>query len=257
MAIQNAARFVATARCTNMTTVRLAALSLVLGTMLTGMAGAAEPTHPATLTVTGTGTITRAPDRATISFSIQTTDANSVAATSANAAIASAIGAKMAALGLSASATVTSSYGLSYNPRPTKPDPSNDQRYGYTVSRTIDVTTDAIERAGPIVDAGVAAGATNVNGVSFMLRDPQAAQRAAQAAALADAVAQARALATEAGVRLVRIRSLAPGGAGGVGRPMPMMRMALAAAPVPTTIDPGSLSVSAEVTVQYEIAPAP
>jgi uncharacterized protein YggE len=163
----------------------------------------------------------------------------------------------MAALGLPASATVTSSYGLSYVPRPTKPDPSNDQRYGYTVSRAIDVSTDAIDRAGPIVDAGVAAGATNVNGVSFMLRDPQASQRAAQAAALADAVAQARALATEAGVRLVRILNLSPGGGGGGVRPMPMMRMALAAPPVPTTIDPGSLSVSAEVTVQYEIAPAP
>jgi len=154
-----------------------------------------------------------------------------------------------------AAAVATTSYGLSYFPRPTKPDPANDQRYGYTVDRTIEVTVDAVERAGAVVDAGVTAGATNVNGVSFVLRDPHAAQRAAQSAAFDDAVQQARALAAAAGVRLVRILAIAPAGGGGI-RPMPMARMALAAAPVPTTIAPGDLTVQAQVTVEYEIAAA-
>jgi uncharacterized protein YggE len=150
----------------------------------------------------------------------------------------------------------TSGYGLNYNPRPSKPDPASDQRYGYTVTRSIDVTVDAVDRAGAVVDAGVAAGATGVNGVSFVLRDPHGAQRAAQGAALDDAVQQARALAAAAGVRLVRILSIAPGAAAvPAPRLMRMAPMAMTAA-VPTTIDPGNLTVEAQVTLQYEIAPA-
>jgi uncharacterized protein YggE len=241
-----------------MKTIRRVALSAIaLTALLSGVAGAAGLPPTATLTVTGEGTVTPAPDRVTVSFQVQTTDPASAKAASENAAIANAIGAQMTKLGLPAAAVTTAGYGLNFVPRPSRPDPSSDQRYGYTVYRTINVTVDGVDRAGAIVDAGVAGGATNVNGVSFLLRDPQAAQRAAQTAALADAVAQARALAAAAGVRLVRILAIAPSGGGGDVRPMPMARMALAAAPPPTTIDPGNLTVQAGVTVRYEIAPAP
>jgi uncharacterized protein YggE len=219
-----------------------------------GTARAAEFPPRATLTVTGDGTVTRAPDRAVVSFAVQTNDADSGAATSANAAIAIALTARMLRLGLSVAAVTTSGYGLDYTPRPSKPDPANDQRYGYTVTRSIDVTVDAIDRAGAVVDAGVAAGATNVNGVAFELRDPHAARLAAQSAALADATAQARSLAAAAGVRLVRIISIAPGG-DAVAPRLRMAPMALKLAAVPTTIDPGNLTVTAQVTLRYEIAP--
>lgn len=214
--------------------------------------------RPATLTVTGTASVSRAPDRAIVSFAIQTTDADSGKATSANAAIANALTAKLTQLGLPAADVVTAGYGLDYAPRPTKPDPASDQRYGYTVTRTIDATVDAIDRAGAVIDAGVSAGATGINGVSFVLRDAHAAQRSAQAAALADAVAQARSLASAAGMRLVRIVSIAPGGGDAVApRMMRMPVMAMAASSVPTTITPGNLTVDAQVTVNYEIAPSP
>ena len=259
-AIQNGARNVGRPRCVGMKTLRLAAfVSLAMCAGLAGTAAAATTPRPATLTVTGDATITRPPDRATVSFSIQTTDADSAKATSANAAIANALHAKMAQLGLAADAVATSGYGLTYEPRPAKPDPAGNQRYGYTVTRTVDVTVDAIDRAGAVVDAGVTAGAGNINGVSFVLRDPHAAQRAAQVAALGDAVAQARSLAAAAGVRLVRLLSIAPGGDGG--GPVRLMRMApmamTAGAPVPTTIDPGNLTITAQVELRYEIAPSP
>ncbi len=230
-------------------------LTLALVALFASTATAAETARTPTLTVSGAGTVTPAPDRAVVSFDLQTMASDSAKATSANAAIANALTAKMVQLGFPASAVATSGYGLTYQPRPSRPDPANDQRYGYTVSRTMNVTIDNIERAGAVVDAGVAAGATNVNGVNFMLRDPLAAERAAQAAALTDAVVQARALAAGAGVRLVRILSIAPSADAGV-RPVPLMRMALAAAPPPTTIAPGNLNVAANVTLQYEIAPA-
>jgi uncharacterized protein YggE len=171
-----------------MKTIRRVALSAIaLTALLSGAAVAADLPPTATLTVTGEGTATPAPDRAMVSFQVQTTDPASAKATSENAAIANAIGAQMMKLGLPPAAVTTAGYGLNYVPRPSRPDPASDQRYGYTVSRTIDVTVDGVDRAGAIVDAGVAGGATNVNGVSFMLRDPQAAQRAAQTAAMARA----------------------------------------------------------------------
>jgi uncharacterized protein YggE len=212
--------------------------------------------HPAVLTVTGEAGITRAPDRATVSLRIETTNDQAAAATSANAAIANDVVKHLAPLHIAPAAIATSGYGLSYNPRPPKPDPASTQRYGYTVERTIVVTVDDVNATGAVVDAAVAAGVTNVNGIAFALRDRHAALRSAQSAAFADAVAQARNLAAAAKMRLVRILAISPSGDAAPG---PLLRggprLMLAAASVPTTIDPGSLTVEATVAVRYEIAP--
>jgi uncharacterized protein YggE len=233
--------------------VALAALAIVAGSGATANAQTSGGRHVATLTVTGDGSVTRAPDRATVSFRIETTNDVAAAATSANAAIANTLTARLAPLHIPASAISTTGYGLNFNPRPPKPDPASTQRYGYTVERTIDVVVDSVDASGAVVDAGVAAGVTNVNGISFSLRDRHAAERAAQTAALADAVAQARNLAAAAHVRIVRILAISPSGSSG-GGPRPSPRLMMAAA-VPTTIDPGNLTVQATVAVRYEIAP--
>jgi hypothetical protein len=234
----------------------LAALAILVGSGAAANAQSTKRPSTAVLTVIGTGSVTRAPDRATVSFRIETTNDVAAAATSANAAVANALTARLAPLQIPASAISTAGYSLTYNPRPPKPDPGSTARYGYTVERTIDVVVNSVDGTGAIVDAGVAAGVTNVNGVTFSLRDGHAAARSAQSAALADAVAQARALAAAARVRLVRILAIAPGGGG----PPPVVRasarlMMSAADAVPTTIDPGNLTVNANVTVVYEIAP--
>ena len=233
----------------------LAAFAIATGTGAAANAQTLGSRTP-TLTVTGEASITRAPDRATVAFRIETTNDQAAAATSANAAIANALTAKLAPLNIPDSAISTSGYGLNYNPRPPKPDPASTQRYGYTVERTIDVVVNNVDGAGAVVDAGVAAGVTSINGISFSLRDGHAAMRSAQTAALADAAVQAQALAAAAKVRLVRILAISPSGGSG---PQPLLRasprLAMAAA-VPTTIDPGNLTVRATVSVQYEIAPA-
>lgn len=233
----------------------LTAFAIAIGSGAVANAQTLGPRTP-TLTVTGEASITRAPDRATVAFRIETTNDQAAAATSANAAIANALTAKLATLNIPASSISTSGYGLNYNPRPPKPDPASTQRYGYTVERTIDVLVNNVDGAGAVVDAGVAVGVTGVNGISFSLRDGHAAMRSAQTAALADAVAQTQSLAAAAKVRLVRILAISPSGGAG---PQPLLRtgprLAMAAA-VPTTIDPGNLTVRATVSVQYEIAPA-
>ena len=237
------------------------ALALLGVAMLTGVPAAAAPAtatvgHPATLTVSGEGSVSRPPDRVAIAFRIESIDAQAARATSQNAAVSNALHDAMTRLGIPASAIATGSYAISYNPRPPQPDPNVAQRYGYIVERIVTVTVDRTDTAGAIVDAGVAAGVTAIYGVSFELRDPRAAYRAALTAALADAQDQARTLAAAAHLRLVRIRDIAP--AGGPPQPVPFLRgtprMALAAA-VPTQLDPGNLTATATVTLRYEIAP--
>jgi uncharacterized protein YggE len=232
----------------------LAALIMIVGTSAVAGAQTAPRAPTATLTVTGDSSVSRAPDRATISFRIETNNDQAAGATSANSAIATALEKRLAGLNIPSSAISTSGYGLNYTPRPAKPDPASTQRYGFTVERTIDVAIDNVDGAGAVVDAGVAAGVTNVNGITFSLRDAHAAMRSAQTAALADAVAQARSLAAAANVRLVRILAISP--AGETSPVRPLGRVMMAAASMPTTIDPGNLTVTANVTVAYEIAPS-
>jgi uncharacterized protein YggE len=230
----------------------LTATLLFAASATLGAEAQSAPAGPrvATLTVNGQASVTRAPDRATVSFRIETNADQSAAAAAANQSIANALAKRLAALNVPATAITTAGYGLTYTPRPPKPDPASTQRYGFTVERTVDVALDDVEGAGAAIDAGVAAGVTSVYGVAFALRDPGAALRSAQAAALTDAMAQARGLAAAAHVRLVRILAIAPAG----NAPAPQL-LRFAAAAAPTTIAPGDLTVSATVVLRYEIAP--
>jgi uncharacterized protein len=237
-------------------------LPLLCVAMLTGVPAAAAPAatgtvrHPATLTVSGEASVARPPDRVAIAFRIESIDAQAARATSQNATVSNALHDALTRMGIAPSAIATGSYAISYNPRPPQPEPNVAQRYGYIVERIVTVTVDRTDTAGAIVDAGVGAGVTGINGVTFELRDPRAAYRAALTAALAEAEEQARTLAAAAHLRLLRIREIAPAGRGP--QPVPLLRgtprMALAAA-VPTQLDPGNLTATATVTVRYEIAP--
>jgi uncharacterized protein YggE len=229
----------------------LCALALV-GIAAPAAAQAVPGVRTATLTVNGRGSVTRTPDRVTVSLRVESNADVAANATSANAAVVAALTARLAALNVPATAVTTTGYGLSYTPRPPKPDPASTQRFGYTVERELSVALDNPDEAGAAIDAAVAAGVTSVNGVTFALRDPGAALRSAQAAAVADAQAQARDQAAAAHVRLVRIIEIAPAGS----TPAPRSGvLAMSAVAVPTTIAPGDLTATATVTVRYEIAP--
>jgi uncharacterized protein len=227
--------------------------------------GGAQPAHPgppagrariATLAVSGIGSTSQAPDRATISFRIETSDDQATRATSANATIAYALTARLNALGVSGAAIKTASFGIVFNPRPAQPNPAFAQRYGYVVDKDVSVTVDRTDTVGTLIDAGVAAGVTSVNSVSFSLRDPRAAYRTALAAAMDDARSQAEALAAAAHLRLGPVVSISAGTSAPPIRPLLMARVATSPAPVvPTTIEPGDLTTNATVSAVYQIGP--
>lgn len=223
----------------------------------TPLAASAADSMPApTLTVAGNGSITRTPDQAVVRLEIETNDDVAARATSANNAAYAKLAGALHALGLADADIKTAGYNLNYMPRPPQlpqPPPPYPPRYGYTVDRSIDVTTGRTDQAGAIIDAAVRSGVTSIGGVSFGVRDQRAAQRQALAAAVADAESQARALADAAHVRLGRILRIAPPSIGPVTRPV-LFQARMAAAPVPTEIQPGDLTVTATVNITYAIA---
>jgi uncharacterized protein YggE len=240
-----------------MKTISLAAVALVLAAATSpALAQAPAPARPAAqIQVSGQGSVDRMPDQALVSFSVVTNDDVAARATSANNTIYTALLARLNGLGIQPAAVKTTGYYLTYNPRPAQPNPQYQQRYGYVVTRSVSVTSDRTDQAGAIVDAGVAAGITNVGGISFGLRDDRAAYRTALAAAVADAASQAETLAAAARVRIVRVLTISAGSYAPVPRVLSLGRVTAAPAPMPTDVLPSDLTVRASVTVTYEVAP--
>ena len=128
---------------------------------------------------------------------------------------------------------------------------------GYRVSNSLNVKTKKLELAGELIQAANEAGANSIDSISFGLADPRTHRGEAIRAATANALTDARTLADAAGLRLVRVLSITLDQAAAP-RPIPMMQrmsagMAMAEA-APPPIQPGDVTVHANVTVVYEIA---
>lgn len=219
-------------------------------------AGAAVPhdASAATITVVGEGRISRAPDMANVVVTIETNDDNATRALSENNRRYAALVTQLGTLGVGANDISSTSLQSYFNPRPSGPAANAPgQRYGFIVNRDAQINVNALTQTGAIVDAATAAGATQISGVSFGLRDRRAAERAALAAAVADASAQAQAIASAARVHIVRVLQLTTQPGTGRVAPLAMSMARTAEAPVPTTISPSDLDITSTITVTYEI----
>ena len=205
----------------------------------------------ATLSVTGYGEISRPPDLATVSIAIITGDDNSARSLSENNRRFAALTAKLDALNVAAADVQSASLDSYFNPRPaTAPEPNG--RYGYIVTRSVQIKVRELRATGNVVDAAAAAGATQISGISYGFRDRPAIERAALAAAVNDAYAQAQTIVGAAHLRIVRVLHIGNDNAAPIRLPVeaPMMARA-AAAPVATTIEPTDQAVSRSIAVTY------
>lgn len=231
------------------------ALLLVLTLCAAVPARAASPTL---ITVTGQGHVSAAPDMATENFSIATNADSAAAATSDNNARYSRLAAALHALGIAGADIRTTGFGVSYNPPP-QPAPGQaippppEQRYGYFANRSVEVTLHRLALAGKAVDAAVAAGVTDVGGVTFGISNRRPALQQALRDAVADALMQAQTMAAASGLRVVAVRSI--GQQYPVVQPFVVQGAVMRAAPAPappTEIQPSGVDVTASVTVTYE-----
>jgi hypothetical protein len=106
---------------------------------------------------------------------------------------------------------------------------------------------------GPLIDAAVEAGATQVHGVAFSLVDPGPATDEARRLAVAEARRHAEVLAEAAGVRVGRPQRIAEGGAPSA-PPVVFEKMAMMASDAGSTpVSTGTLEVVIEVDVRYSL----
>lgn len=127
---------------------------------------------------------------------------------------------------------------------------------GYQASNIVQVTLDDVGKVGEVIDAGMAGGANQVEGIYFQLKDDTSARQEALRLAVRQARAKAEAMAGALGVRLGPIADASEGGVE-VFRPKMEMagRAMLAAADVSTPVQPGQVRIEANVALSYRIIP--
>lgn len=222
------------------------AMALALGLAAPALAQTAAA--PRTLTMTGSATAKAAPDLADISAGVTSDAPTAAAALAANSASMTRIFAALDRLGVARKNVQTSNFNVS--PVYASRTPNEAQRLtGYRVNNEVHVLLEDIAKVGATLDVLVTAGANQMNGLNFSIKDPAPLLARARADAVADAKLRAQQYAAAAGVTLGPVQSLSEGGGE---PPRPMYRvMAMAAATTP--IAAGEESVGASVTIVWEI----
>lgn len=224
----------------------LSALSLIVA--LGGMAQADEKT-PRQITVTGQGQVAAVPDMALITLGVTH---ESEAARDAMAQTSAAVGDildRMVDLGLDARDLQTQR--LTLNPVWSNYRSSKGEKAritGFVASNSVQVRLRDLEDLGRVLDAVIAEGANEFNGLRFSLQDPAPMMRDARRAAVKDAMDKAALLADAAGVPLGALLSISDHGGSGV-QPMAAEMSARGAAPIAQ----GEVNVSASVSMVFAI----
>ena len=225
----------------------LVALAVAAGAAL-DRGDAAAPTTttttgetPRVVSVAVNGSVDVTPDRAELSFGVETQAESARAALSANSTVMRRVLAALRSAG--AGDLKTQSVWLS--PR----SDDTGKPAGYAASNTVSATI-AVARVGTLIDAAVAAGATTVNGPSFTVSEREEAYRKALAEAVENARANAEALAAAVGGKVGAVVQVSESGAE---QPLPMFRAEAAMASDATPVEAGTREVSASVTVTFEL----
>jgi len=221
--------------------------------------GQQAPTTPVapTIFVSGRGEVQVAPDRARVQVGMETMAKTSQQAAQENNRKQAAILAAIRKLGIAESSIQT----LNYSVNPVQRYDEKLRRVvidGYQVSNIVQVETDKLELAGPIIDAGLNNGANRVAGLEFFVKDRAKAQDQALTEAVASARRQAEVAARAAGGTIVELMELT---INDFERPEPrgmvMMTMKAEGADAPAPISAGMNTVTVSVSTRWKFARQP
>jgi len=209
------------------------------------------------VTLNVTETVEAAPDVATVGTGVQTRAMSAEQAMRDNATKTQSLIATLEKAGIAKKDVQTSGINLNaqYDYSNRDGQPAGPRFIGYEASNQRSVTLRDIKQVGPLLDALVKAGATNINGPSFSIADPSPMLMQARATALKSAKAQADFYAQAAGYRSARLVSISESNSGGM-PPMPMVQARFKAdsiAAAPTPVEPGQVSSQVTLTVQYAL----
>lgn len=210
------------------------------------------------VTLTVTETVEGAPDVVTVGTGVETRAPTAKQAMTDNAGKMASLIAALQKAGIAKKDIQTS--GIRLNPQydygGRNPDGSQAQpRFlGYEASNQLSVKLRDVAKTGDLLDQMVAAGATNISGPNFAIDDPSPLLVQARGTAIKSAKAQADYYAAQTGYRSARLLSISESNSGGM-PPMPMVasRVKMDAAMAPTPVEPGQISASVTITVQYAL----
>lgn len=211
---------------------------------------------PGVIHVTASATADATPDRASVSAGVLSEATTAQGAMAANSEMMRNVFAALKAAGIPQRDIATSSLNLS--PRYNYEDRRNGQPTitGYQAGNRVTITTYDLDRTGHIIDAMLQAGVNNIDGVSFIVSEPDEAQARARTYAIGKARVKAQDMARAADVRLGRLLSMREGSSPGpVGyNEIVVTGGRVARDSMAPPLSPGQREISSTVTLTYTIA---
>ena len=204
----------------------------------------------------GSGNVIGTPDRAQVTFAVETENPDVRSAQQANAVQMTRVIDALVAAGLPKDALKTTGYNIYPIYDDYSKTPFDQKIRTYRVTNTLTVTLHEVNRTGEVIDIAVVNGINQARSIQFMLSDEQAqvlrteALKKAVVRARADADTVAGALGTEIlGVQSVDIS----GGYAPVLFENYQVADAMTKSATPTPIQPGDVTVNAQVSITYSI----
>jgi uncharacterized protein YggE len=196
------------------------------------------------------------PDRAAVMLFVQTKATTAAPAAAANARAVAAVRDTLRKLGVDSGVTTASYHvGPDYDVRPVDRD-GRPRPVGYSARTVVRVPLTRLDQIGRVIDAGLARGATGVEGVSFESSTAEQARREALAEAAAAARRDAEALARALGGSIGALLNTSTAGGNDSRRLNVMMRSAnVGYAGSSTQITPNEIVVSAAVVTRWRFMP--
>jgi uncharacterized protein YggE len=239
--------------------VRLIAIFLILVVAAVGAVSAASDStdNDKVIHSTGTGNIIGTPDRAQVTFSVQTENTDVKQAQADNAAKMNKVIDALTSAGIPRDALKTTGYNI----YPVYEDSNGiltPKIKTYQVTNTLTVTLHDVSRTGEVIDIAVANGINQASSIQFMLSDEQS--RVLRTRALQDAVSRARAdadtVAAAMGTAITGVKNADINAGYSPVLYQNYQYDAVGAAmksAAPTPVQPGDITVTATVTITYTI----
>jgi uncharacterized protein YggE len=213
------------------------------------------PVAPPVIVVNGSAQVFASPDEATVRLGIvRQAPTAQVAQEQANS-VAKEILSAIAKAGIPANQIQTARLLLSPVYAPRSPESRDAPRIvAYNATNTVSVRVENLALVGPAIDAGLKAGANQLEGVHFGLRNDLPAREQALRQAVQEARSKASVMAAALGVTLAEVVEATEGGVSVVPFAETRATQSLAAFAADTPVSPGQIQINANVTVRYRIS---
>jgi uncharacterized protein YggE len=203
--------------------------------------------------VSGDSLIQARPDTATLTISVVTQGKLAIDAQQENASKSDAVVRALKSAAGPGAEVKTSGYSL--QPQRVYRENQPPTITGYEARNSVTVTTNDLTKVGTLIDAAGQAGANDVSGISFTLKQDRPARDQALKEATREAISKAQVIAGALGGRVVRIVEVQEEG---FERPRPVYEASMNAGLMKTSsaqtpIEVGSLDISSRVQLVAEI----